>query len=257
MYVLEGQRVVVTAAAAGIGLGIARCCRAAGAEVFICDIDAKAVARVATDQPGVKGLVADVGDPSSVEELFRSIFEEWAGIDLLVNNAGIAGPIKPAEEVTYEEWDRTIRVNLSGMFYCARQVIPAMKKRRRGCIINISSCSAKVGMTKRSPYVTSKVGVHGLTLALARELGPHNIRCNAILPGGARGERLERLIEAEMDATGKSYQEIQDGFVEFVSMRTLVDPEDIGDMVVFLGSDAGKRVTGQMISVDGNTEWEK
>ena len=164
---------------------------------------------------------------------------------------------KPVEEVTYEEWEHTIRVNLSGMFYCAGRVIPAMKRHRRGCIINISSCSAKVGMTNRSPYVTSKVGVHGLTLSLARELGPHNIRCNAILPGGARGERLERLIEAEMETTGKSYQEIQDEFVEFVSMRTLIDPEDIGDMVVFLASDVGKRVTGQMISVDGNTEWEK
>ena len=248
---------MVTAGGAGIGLGIAEQCLAAGAEVVVCDIDERVVARVTEEKPALQAMVADVGDPASVEAFFDEVAASSGDVDVLVNNAGIAGPIKPVEEVTYEEWEHTIRVNLSGMFYCARQVIPAMKRHRRGCIINISSCSAKVGMTNRSPYVTSKVGVHGLTLSLARELGPHNIRCNAILPGGARGERLERLIEAEMETTGKSYQEIQDEFVEFVSMRTLIDPEDIGDMVVFLASDVGKRVTGQMISVDGNTEWEK
>ncbi len=257
MSALAGQTVVITAGGAGIGRGIAEGCLAAGAEVVVCDVDEKVVAEISKESSGLQAFFADVGDPSSVEAFFGEVVDQLGDIDVLVNNAGIAGPVKPVEEVSCEEWDRTLRVNLSGMFYCSRQVIPVMKRRQRGCIINISSCSARVGMTDRSPYVTSKVGVHGLTLSLARELGPHNIRCNAILPGGAKGERLDRLIEAETKATGKSYREIQDELVEFVSMRTLVDPEDIGNMVVFLASDAGKRVTGQMIGVDGNTEWEK
>jgi len=230
MKALEGQKVVVTAGGSGIGRGIAECCLAAG---------------------------ADVGDPASVEAFFGEVLADWKNVDLLVNNAGIAGPIKPVEDVTPEEWDQTIRIDLSGMFYCARQVIPGMKERRRGSIINISSCSARVGMTNRSPYITAKVGVHGLTLSLARELGPHGIRCNAILPGGTRGDRLEMLIQSEMEESGRSHQEVTDELVEFVSLRTLVDPEDMGNMVVFLASDAGRRVTGQLIGVDGNTEWER
>jgi NAD(P)-dependent dehydrogenase (short-subunit alcohol dehydrogenase family) len=257
MNVLEGQRAVITAGGSGIGRGIAECCLAARAEVWICDIDPAAVESAAAESSGLRGGVADVGDPASVDDFFAEVLASCDGVDLLVNNAGIAGPIKPAEEVTPEEWDQTIRVNLNGMFYCARQVIPGMKRRRQGLIVNISSCSAKVGMTDRAPYVASKVGVHGLTLALARELGPHGIRCNAILPGGARGDRLEMLIRAEMERSGASYEQGNEELVEYVSLRTLVDPEDIGNMVVYLASDAGKRVTGQMISVDGNVEWEK
>jgi len=258
MKALDGQKVVVTAGGSGIGLGIARCCLAAGADVVVCDIAEPAVADVVEANPGLRGMVADVGDPASVEAFFGKVLADCGGsIDLLVNNAGIAGPIKPVEDVTPEEWDQTIRIDLSGMFYCARQVIPGMKERRRGSIINISSCSARVGMTNRSPYITAKVGVHGLTLSLARELGPHGIRCNAILPGGTRGDRLEMLIQSEMEESGRSHQEVTDELVEFVSLRTLVDPEDMGNMVVFLASDAGRRVTGQLIGVDGNTEWER
>jgi len=257
MKALEGQRVVVTAGGSGIGLGIARCCLEAGAEVWICDVDASAVELAIAANPGLRGGVADVGDPASVEGFFDRVLSEWLAIDLLVNNAGIAGPIKPVEEIAPEEWDQTLRIDLSGMFYCARQVIPGMKERGRGSIVNISSCSARVGMTNRAPYVTAKVGVHGLTLALARELGPAGIRCNAILPGGTRGDRLERLIAAEMESSGRSHEEISNGLVEYVSLRTLVDPEDMGHMVVFLASDAGRRITGQLIGVDGYTEWER
>jgi NAD(P)-dependent dehydrogenase (short-subunit alcohol dehydrogenase family) len=230
---------------------------AAGAEVMVCDIAESAVEEAVAANPGLRGKVADVGDPASVEAFFGEVLAGWGGVDLLVNNAGIAGPIKPIEEITPEEWDQTIRIDLSGMFYCARCVIPGMKERRRGSIINISSCSARVGMTNRSPYITAKVGVHGLTLALARELGPFGIRCNAVLPGGTRGDRLDRLIRAEMESSGRSYDAVNEELVEFVSLRTLVDPEDMGNMVVFLASGAGRRVTGQLIAVDGYTEWER
>ena len=255
-YDLRNKKVVVTAGGSGIGFAIAEKCLEAGADVYICDISESTLNEALKINKELKGTIADIGNSESVIKFFEQVYKEFGRIDVLVNNAGIAGPIKALEDISVEEWKKTIDVNLNGMFYCIKQVIPKMKEQKSGNIINISTRSAQLGMVNRSPYVASKSGVLGLTTALTRELGPFNIRCNAVLPGGVSGNRLEMLIANMIKETGKTRETIDKELVEFVSMRKLVNPKDVGDMVVFLASESASIITGQMIAVDGNLEWE-
>ncbi len=178
------------------------------------------------------------------------------GIDVLVNNAGIGGPRAAIEDISYQDWDRTISVNLNGMFYCIKNVAPLMKAQKRGCIVNISTASAKVALPMRSPYVASKVGVLGLTHTVAREYGPFGIRCNSILPGLIDNERGRSILANHAKEKGVSFEEAEQDFLEFISLRTWIDPAEVGDLAVFLASPAGRHITGQNIGMDGNVEWE-
>src|SRR2546427_11466338 len=177
------MRVIITAAASGIGRAIAERFAVDGHQVHICDIDPRAMETMLARTPSVRGSVTDVGAPPQVESMFAAALEWMGGIDVLVNNHGIAGPRGPVETIAYAEWDRTIQVNLNGMFYTIKQAVPHLKRQLAGCVINVSTTSARTGLPNRSPYVAGKVGVLGLTHTLARELGPWNIRVNAILPG--------------------------------------------------------------------------
>jgi len=251
------QTVLVTGAGAGIGLGIAQAFLAEGYRVHICDISRDAIESVTANHPGMKGSVADVGDYRAVAALMNEV-RSWAGeVDVLVNNAGIAGPTALTEDVIPEEWERTININLNGMFYCAREVIPAMKKQRKGSIINISSCSARVAMTRRLPYVASKVGVLGFNHALARELGPHNIRVNTILPGAVDSARCQGMLKEFASEKNLGHKEAEAEFLRYVAMKTWIQPSEVADLAVFLASDKGRHITGQEIGVDGLIEWEE
>ena len=246
---LDGRRAVVTAGAGGLGLVIARTLAGEGATVFVCDIDEEALANL----PGaVEGARVDVADPDAVADWLDPIAA--AGVDLLVNNAGIAGPTKPLEEITPDEWRRCLAVGLDGQFHCARRVSPVMKRQRSGAMVNISSTAGFLGMPYRAPYVAAKFGVIGLTKAMAMELGRHGIRVNAIAPGAIRGERMDRVIAAQAEAEGLSAEEVRSSYADGTSMGTFVDPEEIAYMVVFLASARGARISGQVISVDGHTE---
>ena len=246
---LDGRRAVVTAGAGGLGLVIARTLAGEGATVFVCDIDEEALANL----PGpVEGIRVDVADPDAVAAWLDPIAA--SGVDLLVNNAGIAGPNKPLEDITPDEWRRCLAVGLDGQFHCARRVSPVMKRQRSGAIVNISSTAGLLGMPYRAPYVAAKFGVIGLTKTLAMELGRHGIRVNAIAPGAIRGERMDRVIAAQAEMEGRSREDVRSSYADGTSMGTFVDPEEIADMVVFLASERGSRISGQVISVDGHTE---
>lgn len=254
---MEGQRVIVTAGAGGAGLVIAGVLARAGARVAVCDIDENAVSRLAGDAAVALARVVDVSSGDAVRGFCEEAFGRLGGIDLLVNNAGIAGPTARAEDISTEDWERTIAVNLTGQFFFARAAIPHMKKERRGLIVNISSTSARTGLPLRLPYVVSKAGVLSLTTNLARELGPDGIRVNAILPGAIRGERLQRVIDSKAEALGVSPENYSRNLFRYISLRTPVEPEDIAAMIQFLASPGGARITGQLIGVDGNVEWEE
>lgn len=249
-------RVVVTAGASGIGLAIAQKFLHEGANVFICDIAAPALEKALSDNPGLQGSIANVGDPKSVEAFFDHSIDALGGIDVLVNNAGIGGPRANIEDIEYQDWDDSIRINLSGMFYCIKQVIPSMKQQGSGCIINIATSSAKTGLPQRLPYVASKVGVLGLSHNVARELGPFNIRCNSILPGKIDNPRGHALTSRYAEEHGISFEQAEQHKQQFISLRCNINPEEIGDMAVFLASNQAKHITAQEIAVDGNAEWE-
>jgi len=252
---LQNASTLITAGAGGAGLAIAHAFRAAGARVAVCDIDEAGIARA--DAAGLFAVRADVSRETEVAALFDAIEAHQGAVSILVNNVGISGPTAAVEDVSLADWEATMAANLTGHFLCIRRAVPAMKTAGGGAIVNISSGSAKVGLPLRAPYVVSKAAVLSLTTTLARELGPAGIRVNAILPGAIRGERIGRIIRTKAAALGIAADEYERSLLRYISMRTMVEPEEIAAMAIFLASDAGRHVSGQTIGVDGNTEWEE
>ncbi len=253
---INGKRVIVTAGGSGIGRAIVDRFIAAGAHVHTCDVQQDFLDDVIASDARVSGSLADVGEPRDVENMVAAAVEAMGGVDVLVNNAGIGGPRAALEDISYADWDRTIGVNLNGMFYCIKNVARYMKAQKSGCIVNISTASAKVALPLRSPYVASKVGVLGLTHTVAREYGPFGIRCNSILPGLIDNERGRGIVANQAAERGISTEERETEFLEFISLKCWIDPTEVGDLAVFLASDAGRHITGQDIGMDGNVEWE-
>ncbi len=247
-------RVLVTAGAAGIGRAIAQTFQSAGARVHICDVDQSALADFRREFPRIGASLTDVSDPLAVDRLFDEVERAIGGLDVLVNNAGISGPTAAVEAIAIDDWERTIAVNLNGMFYCTRRAVPLLKDAGGGSIINLSSVAGRLGFPQRTPYAASKWAVIGFTESLAIELGPHNIRVNAIQPGVVAGARIERVIEAKSKALAISHEEMRDRMLAHVSLRRTVSADDIANMALYLASDAGQNITGQALSVCAGVE---
>jgi len=250
------QRVIVTAAGSGIGLAIAQRFLAAGARVAICDQDQAAVNRVLDQHPSILGAVLDVSSEAAVRAFVDDVKKAFSGVDVLVNNAGIAGACAEIERISAEHWIRSFNVNVHGSFYFLKAVVPGMKAQGGGAIINISTGSVFTLPAGRADYIASKWALEGLTRGAARELGPHAIRVNAIRPGFVNSARMRGILTVKAKADGRTLEQVEREFLDFISMRTKVEPEEIGDTAVFLASDAARHVTGQLFSVDGNIEWE-
>lgn len=229
----------------------------AGARVFVCDVDPIALDNARRDLPDLEGMVADVSVSGEVNRLAAAVMDRWGGIDAVVNNAGVAGPIGPIETLSDSDWTRTFDVNIHGAFYLIRAVVPIMKAQGSGVIINISTGSTVTGMVNRAAYVASKWAIEGLTRNCARELGPHNIRVNAVRPGVVNSRRMERIMAEQAEEEGVTVAEVEAHALRFISMRTKIEPREIGDMVVFLASGRARHISGQIIGVCGNSEWEK
>jgi NAD(P)-dependent dehydrogenase (short-subunit alcohol dehydrogenase family) len=252
---IAGQRVIITAGAAGIGRATAAAFLDQGARVFICDVDSAALDDFRKAYPKAGATLADVADAGQVDRLFQEAGAFLGGLDVLVNNAGIAGPTGPVEEISQEDWRRTIQVNLEGQFLCTRRAVPLLRQAGGGCIINLSSAACRFGFARRTPYSASKWGVVGFTKSLAVELGPDNVRVNAILPGAVDGPRIRRVISAKADSLGVPYEEMEKRYVSQASLRRMVTAEDIAGMAVFLASPAGYNISGQALAVDADTQY--
>ena len=250
-------RVLVTAGASGIGRVIAETFADAGARVFVCDVDESALAAFAAARPDIGTVVADVADPAAVDVMFGAAAAHQGGLDVLVNNAGIAGPTAAVEDISVEDWDRTIAVDLNGMFYCTRRAVPLLKAAGGGSIINLSSVAGRLGFALRTPYSAAKWAVVGLTKSLAIELGPANIRVNAIQPGVVAGERIRRVIAAKAAALDMSEHAFEEELLSAVSLRRMVSAQDIANMALFLATPAGASISGQALSVCGNVEYTR
>lgn len=249
-----GLRVVVTAGASGIGRAITDALLSHGARVHVCDIDQEVLARFRREQPDAGATLADVADETQVERLFDEAAAALGGLDVLVNNAGIAGPTKAVEDIEPAEWRRTVEVNLTGQFYCLRRAVPLLKQSKEGAVVAISSVAGRLGYAYRLPYAATKWAIVGMVQSLAKELGPSGIRVNAVLPGIVEGPRIERVIADRAAAVGISIEEMRRQLLDKVSLRRMVSAQDVANMVLFLCSPAGRNISGQALSVCGNVE---
>jgi NAD(P)-dependent dehydrogenase (short-subunit alcohol dehydrogenase family) len=251
---ITDQVVLITAGASGIGRTIAEKFLSHGCSVHVCDIDGSAIDNFLADNPGATASLADVADVGQVGSMFEYLSEKYGRLDILINNAGIAGPVANLEDISPEDWDRTIAVDLNGHFYVTRLAVPMMKRGGSGSIINISSTAALFGCPMRAPYSASKWAVIGLTKTLAMELGPWGIRVNAICPGSVDGERIERVIQSAAVQRNKTPEEIRKAYQRQTSLRRFISAGEVANMAVFLASDLCGSISGQAMSVDGHTE---
>ena len=250
----DNKSVLVTAGGSGIGGCIAASFAKSGAQVHIVDLDSNTLEKSSSEIPDYVTTQGDVSNESDVERIFSRHYEQFDGIDVLVNCAGIAGPTAMAEEVSIEDWRNCFGVNLDGTFMCSRLAIPAMKRQLSGRIINISSTAGWHGYPLRTPYSSAKWAVVGFTKSLAMELGQFGVTANVICPGSVDGDRMDRVITAEASEKGVSEQEIRKSYTRSCSMRTFISGQDIADMAIFLASDGASKVTGQIMNVDGHME---
>ncbi len=248
------KRVLVSAGAAGIGRVIAERFLSEGAQVAICDADADAVVSFSEQHADAIAAVADVTSESEMENFLAELEARWGGVDVVCANAGTGGPAGAIETLDYAEWQSCVATNVHGAFLTCRWAARVMKAQGSGMITLTSSTAGIMGYPMRSPYAAAKWAIVGLTKTLAMELGPHGIRVNAICPGAVEGPRMDRVVANEAAARGMSEDEVRALYVDGVSMRTWVKAEDVTNMISFLASDAGRKISGQILAIDGHTE---
>ena len=248
------QRVLITAGAAGIGREFARAFAANGGKVFVCDIDEGALAALAKEIPGLIARRCDMSQRAEIEAMVPAAVAALGGLDVLINNAGIAGLTLPVEQYPADDWDKVVAVNLTAMFDVTRLCIPHLKQSKAGCIVNMTSIAGRYGFANRSPYAATKWGVIGFTKTLAIELGEWGIRANAIAPGAVAGERIVRVFQGRAQISGKSMEEVKAAAMAEQSIKDMIDPKDIAQLAVFLASDAGKSISGQVLPIDNDRQ---
>ena len=261
------QKVLITAGASGIGRIMALRFLRQGAKVFVIDLDASALRALAHEVDeivaGAAGethanlltAVCDIGQRQAVEAVVPQAIEALGGLDVLINNAGVAGPTAPLESFDPDAWEQVMQVNLNGTFNVTRMAIPALKvSGNNPSIIIMSSVAGRYGYPNRSAYSTSKWGLIGLTKTLSRELGEYGVRVNAILPGAVAGERIEKVLQQRAESNGRSLAQEKTEAMKIQSLQRFVDPEDIAAMACFLASDAGRSISGQLLPIDNDLQ---
>jgi NAD(P)-dependent dehydrogenase (short-subunit alcohol dehydrogenase family) len=251
---MQAQRVLVTAGASGIGREIALGFAAAGAKVCVVDVDANSLASLEREMPGVRTAVCDLSQRAEIERAVPAAITALGGLDVLVNNAGISGPTAPVDEFDPSAWELVMQINLNGTFNVTRLAIPHLKKSGTASIIVMSSVAGRYGYPNRSAYSTSKWGLIGFTKTLSRELGEFGVRVNAVLPGAVAGSRIENVLAGRAKVSGRSVEEERGNAMAIQSVKRFVDPKDIAALALFLASDAGKSISGQLIPIDNDMQ---
>lgn len=241
------KRVLITAGASGIGRAMGESFDDAGFEVWVTDVDKAALAAFPDRW---QRFEADASD----EVAMAGVFGALDRLDVLCANAGIAGPTAVVEDVALEDWRSCVSVNLEGAFLAAKYAAPLMKRAGAGAMVLTSSTAGLFGYPNRAPYAAAKWAIIGLMKTLAMELGPYGVRANAICPGAVEGPRMEGVLAREAAVKGMTRDQVYAGYAAGTSMRSFVEARDIAEMAVFLGSDAARFVSGQVIAVDGHTE---
>lgn len=247
----EPRRVLITGAATGIGAAIATKFTDDGDRAHICDINSAAVDTFCNENPSITATVTDLSDRADINQLFKEVDSTLGGLDVLINCAGVKGPVAPAQEISFDDWRACLSVNLDAIFLCSTLAYERMAPAKSGSIVNISSTYALTAGKNRSPYITAKCAVNGLTKALACDFAADSIRVNAVAPGPVEGPRLEKVMEEEAKAEGISYQQAREEMEACTALPGLCKPEEIAEAVHWLSSKAAYRITGQLLSVDG------
>lgn len=253
----EGTTAFVTGASRGIGRAIATRMVEEGGNATIA-ARSDAIYEVAEDlgEENALAVETDVSAESDVAAAVEATVEEFGGLDVVVNNAAIAGPTAPVEDVPTDEWQRTLDVNLTGAFLTVKHAVPHLRDSDRGTVVNVSSITGKRPLPDRTPYAATKMALVGLTRTLAFELGEYGITVNTICPGTVRTERLRRVFERHAEEMGVTYEEALDELVlDDCAIDEIQEPEEIAGLVAFLVSDHGRHVTAQDINVDSGATW--
>lgn len=248
------QRVLITAGAGGIGRAIAEAFAADGARVHVADIADDAVAEPVASSASVTGSVTDVSDPTAVDALFDDVRRELGGLDVLVNNAGIGGPTRPAHELPFEDWRAVVDVKLHGTFLVTQRAIPLLRESGAGSIITMSSLAGRFGYPNRIAYAATKWALVGFAKTLATELGEFGVTSNTIHPGAVARERIDRVLAGRADATGRPLDDIKTEALANQSIKQFIDAADVAALVLFLTGPHGRTISGQMIPIDGDSK---
>ena len=255
---MDGTTAFVTGASQGIGREIALEFADRGANVALAArSDGIEETAESIDAPErTLPVRTDVTDEDSIRDALERTVETFGGLDVLVNNAGIAGPTAPIEAVEREAWDRTMAVNVTGMYLTTKHAVSHLRESDRASVINVSSISGKRPLENRTPYTASKMAVIGLTRTLAFELGDDDVTVNAICPGATSGPRIDAVIEAQAEELGVSDEEAKRRvFTDAAALGSLVEPADVAKTAAFLAGDEARHVTAQDVNVDGGTVW--
>jgi NAD(P)-dependent dehydrogenase (short-subunit alcohol dehydrogenase family) len=255
---LPDKVAILTGAGIGFGRNFALALAREGAHMVLAarrrgplEETARAVA-AATPQCRILLVETDVQQETAVQVMVQRTLEEFGTIDILINNAGITGPVEvPLHEIDSADWDAVQNTNLRGTFLCCKAVLPTMIAKRSGKVINISGTSGLRGYINRAAYSSSKWAVRGLTRTLALEAGPYNINVNAICPGVVSGGRMDRIMAEKARLWGCTPQDVHDKYVQEMALRRFTEPEDVANAVIFLASEDSRAITGQALAVDG------
>jgi NAD(P)-dependent dehydrogenase (short-subunit alcohol dehydrogenase family) len=255
MTPVPGLRVLISGGASGIGEAIAAAFLEAEAKVHVCDVSQPALTAFKAKHPGTLGTHADVADRWAVDRVFAEQASRFGGLDVLINNAGVAGPTCGIDVMSEAEWSSTVDINLNAQYRFAHHATPMLKASEQAQMICMSSVAGRLGYAWRAPYAATKWAIVGLMKSLAAELGPDGVRVNAILPGIIEGPRIDKVIGARARQLGLQEQVMREDYIKKISLRRMTTAEDVAAMILFLCSPAARNISGQAISVDGNVEY--
>ena len=247
---LDGKLAIVTGGGSGIGEATAKVFAEAGATVVVTGRRSEPLEQVAKEIGG-QAMACDVSDQAQVRTMFAQALQITGQIDILLNNAGGAGPIAPVAEVDMEAWIQCMNINLVGAMFCLQEAARIMGAQKSGSIINMSSLMGIQGYPMRSAYVASKFALIGITETMARELGPLNVRVNALMPGAVSGENMDRILARRAEAEGRFAEEIErENYTDVAALKRWVSPEEVGRAALYYASDLSSAITGDKMKVD-------
>jgi NAD(P)-dependent dehydrogenase (short-subunit alcohol dehydrogenase family) len=247
---LDGKLAIVTGGGSGIGEATAKVFAEAGATVVVTGRRSEPLEQVAKEIGG-HAMACDVSDQAQVRTMFAQALQIPGQIDILLNNAGGAGPIAPVAEVDMEAWIQCMNINLVGAMFCLQEAARIMGAQKSGSIINMSSLMGIQGYPMRSAYVASKFALIGITETMARELGPLNVRVNALMPGAVSGENMDRILARRAEAEGRFAEEIErENYTDVAALKRWVSPEEVGRAALYYASDLSSAITGDKMKVD-------